>query len=130
MSLSSQPYKRRRPSMVRNFWIYRRLVGLAMLLGLTLWFVLTNNATVTVFFPFGLGSLASTTGMVILLSMLAGSAATALAGTILIALRRPGAFGPAGRSEPDLPDPISGVELPPADYAAKTPDGLANDRWN
>ena len=35
----ASPYKRRRPSLVRNFWVYRRVVGLAMALGLMLWFI-------------------------------------------------------------------------------------------
>src|SRR5580704_1415021 len=67
-------YKRRRPSLVRNFWVYRRLVGLAMVLGLMLWFIWANNAKVTVFFPFGLGTYESRLGLIILLSALVGSA--------------------------------------------------------
>ena len=63
-------YKRRRPSIIRNFWVYRRLIGTAVLLGLMLWFIWANNDQVTVAFPFGLGKLTSTTGVVILLSML------------------------------------------------------------
>src|SRR5262252_1732122 len=69
----ASPYKRRRPSIVRNFWVYRRVVGLAMVLGLMLWFIWANNAPVTVSFPFRLGTLTSTTGLVILLSALVGS---------------------------------------------------------
>ena len=49
-------YKRRRPSIVRNFWVYRRLIGSAVLLGLMLWFIWANDAAVTVAFPFGLGT--------------------------------------------------------------------------
>src|SRR5579871_941850 len=79
----ASPYKRRRPSIVRNFWVYRRLVGLAMVLGLMLWFIWANNAEVTVAFPFGLGTLKSTTGLVILLSALVGSIVTALAMTLV-----------------------------------------------
>ena len=70
-------YKRRRPSIVRNFWVYRRLVALAMVLGLMLWFIWANNAPATVAFPFGLGKFESTIGLVILLSSLVGSVATA-----------------------------------------------------
>ena len=40
------PYKRRRPSIVRNFWVYRRLIALAMVLGLMLWFIWANNEPV------------------------------------------------------------------------------------
>ena len=29
-------YKRRRPSIIRNFWVYRRLIGTAFLLGMIL----------------------------------------------------------------------------------------------
>ena len=65
-------YKRRRPSIIRNFWVYRRLIGTAILLGLMLWFISANDAQVTVAFPFGLGKLNSTIGMVILLSALVG----------------------------------------------------------
>ena len=63
-------YKRRRPSIIRNFWVYRRLIGTAILLGLMLWFIWANHEQVTVAFPFGLGKLTSTTGVVILLSAL------------------------------------------------------------
>ena len=56
-------YKRRRPSIIRNFWVYRRLIGTAILLGLMLWFIWANDAQVTVAFPFGLGKLTSTIGI-------------------------------------------------------------------
>ena len=69
-------YKRRRPSIIRNFWVYRRLIGTAVLLGLMLWFISANHDPVTVAFPFGLGKLTSTTGIVILLSALVGSVTT------------------------------------------------------
>ena len=36
-------YKRRRPSIIRNFWVYRRLIGTAILLGLMLWFIWVNH---------------------------------------------------------------------------------------
>ena len=81
-------YKRRRPSIIRNFWVYRRLIGMAMLLGLMLWFIWANDKPATVAFPFGLGKLESTIGMVILLSALVGSVMTILATTVFFALRR------------------------------------------
>src|SRR4029079_15250116 len=74
----ASPYKGRKPSLVKNFWIYRRLIALAFVLGLMLWFIWANDATVTVAFPFGLGKWTSTTGLVILLSALVGSVVTAL----------------------------------------------------
>ena len=81
-------YKRRRPSIIRNFWVYRRLIGTAILLGLMLWFIWANDEPVTVAFPFGLGKLTSTTGIVILLSALVGSVMTILATTVFFAVRR------------------------------------------
>ena len=81
-------YKRRRPSIIRNFWVYRRLIGTAVLLGLMLWFIWANDEQVTVAFPFGLGKLTSTTGVVILLSALVGSLATILVTTLIFAIRR------------------------------------------
>jgi uncharacterized integral membrane protein len=121
----ASPYKRRKRSLVRNLWVYRRLVALAVVLGLMLWFVLTNNERVTIAFPFGLGNFQSTTGLVILLSAMVGSLATALTMTLIWALRR----ARSDRDEtPERPDrsPIDD-ELPPPDYAAKTGDGLNRD---
>jgi uncharacterized integral membrane protein len=120
-------YKRRRPSILRNFWVYRRLIGTAILLGLMLWFILANNTQVTVRFPFGLGELTSTTGIVILMSALVGSVATSLIWTVVIAVRRV-------RGTPSLQDQPNPTELPedrpPPDYAAKTADGFPNAHWS
>ena len=109
--------------MVRNLWVYRRLVALAVVVGLLLWFVLTNNERVTIAFPFGLGSFQSTTGLVILLSAMVGSFLTAFTLTLIWAIRR---------ARPDLDEPLDRKpprpqgddDLPPPDYAAKTGDGL------
>ena len=120
-------YKRRRPSIIRNFWVYRRLIGTAILLGLTLWFIWANDTTVTVRFPFGLGELTSTTGIVILLSALVGSVLTILATTVIFALRRL-------RNAPTPQDPPNPADLspdrPPPDYAAKTTEGFPNAHWS
>jgi uncharacterized integral membrane protein len=120
-------YKRRRPSILRNFWVYRRLIGTAVLLGLMLWFIWANGDPVTVAFPFGLGKLTSTTGIVILLSALVGSVVTILATTVVFALRRL-------RSNPAPSDPSNPVDpttdRPPSDYAAKTTDGFPNPHWS
>ncbi len=125
-------YKRRRHSLVRNLWVYRRLVALAVVLGLILWFVLTNNERVSIAFPFGLGNFQSTTGLVILLSALVGSLATGLALTIYWAIRTRGRLGgddDAGdlpgvsKPRPDLLD-----DLPPPNYASQTGEGLNRDR--
>src|SRR5271155_6273743 len=86
--MASPYYKRRKRSLIRNLWVYRRLVGLAVVVGLLLWFVLTNNERVTIAFPFGMGSFQSTTGLVILLSAMVGSLVTALTMTLFWALRK------------------------------------------
>src|SRR5262245_32008692 len=96
-------YKRRRPSIIRNFWVYRRLIGQAVLLGLMLWFIWANGDPVTVAFPFGLGKLSSTTGIVILMSALVGSVLTILATTVVFALRRL-------RSTPPPQDPQNPID--------------------
>lgn len=122
----ASPYKRRKPSIVRNFWVYRRLVGLAMVLGLLLWFVWANGAEVVVAFPFGLGTLKSSVGIVILLSALTGSAATALTMTVVYAWRRMHTPGYLSADDEDvsLPD-----DRPPADYAAKASEAPPDTRW-
>lgn len=120
-------YKRRRPSIIRNFWVYRRLIGTAILLGLMLWFIWANGDPVTVAFPFGLGKLSSTTGIVILLSALVGSLLTILATTVVLAIRRlRGSSTP--QDSPNLADPTS--DRPPPDYAAKTTEGFPNPHWS
>jgi uncharacterized integral membrane protein len=120
-------YKRRRPSIIRNFWVYRRLIGTAVLLGLMLWFIWANDAQVTVAFPFGLGKLTSTTGIVILLSALVGSLATVLVTTLIIAMRRLR----SGHAPQDPPNPTDlNADRPPPDYASKTSDGFPNAHWS
>ncbi|GAC1449576.1 MAG: hypothetical protein NVSMB9_33510 [Isosphaeraceae bacterium] len=120
------PYKRRRPSLVRNFWIYRRLVGLAMVLGLILWFIWANRDPVRVAFPFGLGQLNSTLGLVILLSALVGSVATALTATLLYTWRRVQTSGT--RSTDDESDALHD-DRPPLDYAAKASEIPPERNW-
>jgi uncharacterized integral membrane protein len=120
-------YKRRRPSIIRNFWVYRRLIGTAILLGLMLWFISANHDQVTVAFPFGLGKLTSTTGIVILLSAMVGSVATILVTTVIFAIRR------MRRTQTPQDPPMTtevAPERPPADYAAKTTDGFSNAHWS
>ncbi len=123
-------YRRRRRSWIRNLWIYRRIVALAVVLGLILWFVLTNNEQVTIAFPFGLGNLRSTTGLVILLSALVGSLATALVLAVVLAIRRARSEPGAPATDLSKPRPADD-DLPPPDYAAKTGEGLrGGDRWS
>jgi uncharacterized integral membrane protein len=120
-------YKRRRLAIVRNFWVYRRLIGTAVLLGLMLWFIWANDAQVTVAFPFGLGKYTSTTGVVILLSALVGSVATILVTTLIFALKR--IRGPHSAQEQSHPAEQPG-DRPPPDYAAKTTEGFPNAHWS
>jgi uncharacterized integral membrane protein len=120
-------YKRRRPSIIRNFWVYRRLIGTAVLLGLMLWFIWANDAQVTVAFPFGLGTHPGRLGIVILLSALVGSLATVLVTTLIIAMRRLRSV----HAPQDPPNPTDlNADRPPADYAAKTSDGFPNAHWS
>jgi len=119
-------YKRRRPSIIRNFWVYRRLIGTAMLLGLMLWFIWANDAHVTVAFPFRLGTYQSTVGVIILLSALCGSILTFLGMTVFFAIRRmKGHNAPADPAEARDADD----DRPPPDYASKTEDGFSKPGW-
>lgn len=120
-------YKRRRPSIIRNFWIYRRLIGTAMLLGVMLWFIWANHEQVHVAFPFGLGNLTSTTGIVMIMSALVGSLATILVTTLIFAIRRIR----TSQTPHDPPNPTDSVpDRPPPDYAAKTTEGFPNAHWS
>jgi uncharacterized integral membrane protein len=123
----ASPYKRRKPSLIRNFWVYRRVVALAAVLGLILWFVMINNAAVDVYFPFGLGKMSSTSGLMMLLGVGAGSVVTALIFTVFLAirgLRR----DPGARTDGDGHDVIDD-ERPPSDYAARTEEGFPDAPW-
>jgi uncharacterized integral membrane protein len=120
-------YKRFRPSIIRNIWVYRRLIVTAILLGLMLWFIWANGDPVTVAFPFGLGKLSSRTGIVILLSALVGSVLTILATTVVFALRRLKSTPPP--QEPQNPPEVA-ADRPPPDYAAKTTEGFPNAHWS
>jgi uncharacterized integral membrane protein len=124
--MASSYYKRRKRSLVRNLWVYRRLVAVAIVLGLMLWFVLTNNERVTIAFPFGLGDFQSTTGLVILLSAMVGSFVTALTMTLFWAIRRSRVERDEGPASPPGKSPIAD-DLPPPDYAAKTGEGLSRE---
>jgi uncharacterized integral membrane protein len=120
-------YKRRRPSILRNLWIYRGVIITAILLGLMLWFIWANDAKVTVAFPFGLGTLTSSLGIVILLSALVGSLTTILVSTVIIAIRKVRRT----QSSPDQPSPTElPADQPPPDYAAKTTEGFSNAHWS
>ena len=122
--MASPYYKRRKRSWVRNLWVYRRLVALAALLGVILWFILINRDPVTVSFPFSLGQISSTSGVMILLGSAAGSAVTFLAMGLYLTLR-PRA---AGREKEGHDEKIE--DRPPSDYASKTGDGFSDAPWS
>lgn len=121
----TSPYRRRKPSILRNFWVYRRLVLVALVLGLLLWFIWANNEKVTVAFPFRLGQVTSSVGVIILTSALVGAVATLLLTTLYMAIRGRRASRQADTLEKGRPDD----DLPPTDYAAKTGEGLSGSRW-
>jgi uncharacterized integral membrane protein len=120
-------YKRRRPSILRNFWVYRRLIGSAVLLGLILWFVWANDTAVTVAFPFRLGQLSSTVGVVILMSVLVGSLLTFLIMTVVMTMRK--MRRPPEQLEPQSTNAVV-EDRPPPDYAAKTTEGFSGTTWS
>jgi uncharacterized integral membrane protein len=126
-------YKGRRPSIIRSFWVYRRLIGTAILLGLMLWFIWANSDHVTVAFPFGLGKLNSTLGVVMLLTALVSSVATVLVMTVVSTIKRVRrAQTPHDQSMlQDQPSPSNRpTDRPPPDYAAKTMEGFSNADWS
>lgn len=125
----TSPYKRRRPALLRNAWVYRQLIAAAVTLGVMLWFILINNTTVSVAFPFGLGKIESTLGLLILLSAAAGSLFTVLVGGIVLATRK--FRRPGGRTTDDDLDPSAiPDDRPPTDYAAKTTEGFSGTPWS
>jgi uncharacterized integral membrane protein len=74
------------PKMMQNLWIYRRLLALALMLGVALYFVGMNREAVKVTFPF-LGEIDSTSGIVMLASAALGAVACWLVMTFRYALR-------------------------------------------
>ena len=93
-----------------------------------LWFVVINSGTVQVAFPFGLGSLTSTAGIVILLGAMAGSVLTMMALGVLYALRRLKVGPPTSEVEKEAG--VIDDDLPPSDYAAKAPEGFDDAPWS
>jgi uncharacterized integral membrane protein len=123
-------YRRRRPSIIRNFWVYRRLIGSAILMGLMLWFIWANDAAVTVAFPFRLGSYNSSLGIVILLSAMFGSLITLLIMTVVRALKRLRVPQQQSSTPPSRASNYLDEDRPPPDYASKTTEGFSNAPWS
>jgi uncharacterized integral membrane protein len=91
--------------MLRNLWIYRRLLALTLVLGVALSFVFTNREAVKVTFPF-LGEIDSTSGIVMLASAALGAAACWLVMTIRHAFRE----AREQTAEPERPASMTGRE--------------------
>ena len=64
------------PRMIRNLWIYRRVLVLAVLLGIAASFVMSNSEPVKVSFPLVRLEISSTSGLVMLVSAALGAGAT------------------------------------------------------
>jgi uncharacterized integral membrane protein len=119
----------RMPKFLRDLWAARRLVAAAVIIGILLWFIVGNNQPATVYLPFGLGQPSASIGVIVLASALAGSLATVLILTLVLALRR--YRGPA-RAPAVPPEPHKDLidELPPSDYAARTGEGFTDAPWS
>lgn len=105
------------PQMVRNLWIYRRLIALAVIAGLTLGFVWSNRQPIEVRFPL-LGEIHSTTGVVMLVSGGLAAVATWLSITLqrtMHAVRQESVRStePAAPNKPAGSDPPTGADLTP-----------------
>ena len=126
------PYKRRRSAgLVRNLWVYRRLVLAAFLAGLLLWFILVNNQAVEVRFPFGFGPMKTSLGMAILLSAMVGSVVTLLVATIVMTMRRfRRGSGRDADHDADSDPAALPEDRPPSDYAAKAKEGFPDSEWS
>ncbi len=122
------PYKRRRPALASRVWAYRHVLVAALVLGVLGWFCWANRASATVMLPFGLGKIESTLGIVILLSGLFGSLATALVFGVILAFRKLRS-GPSSADEEEGPSPLAD-DRPPADYASKIGEGRSADAWS
>lgn len=128
----STPYRRRRPALLRNFWAYRYLIVVGLIVGVLGWFCWSNGETVTVRLPFGLGTMQNPLGVVILLSALVGAVTAALAMGVFLAIRRLGST----REKADAEDAGNSAsvrdpeERPPTDYASKTGEGFSDAPWS
>lgn len=125
---SPSPYKRRRPLILQRIWISRYLIASAFVLGVALWFMFSNRAEVSVAFPFGLGTITSKLGIVILLSFIAGGLTTALGMTVFFAVRK--LKGDPFQIDDDRPKTTLTDDRPPTDYGAKTTEGFPDPPWS
>ena len=73
---------------LRTLWMAKKLIAAAVVLGILLWFVLTNNQQVTLYFPFKIGNAKASIGVVVLVSAGIGALITGLLGTFFWAWHR------------------------------------------
>jgi uncharacterized integral membrane protein len=107
------------PQMIRNLWIYRRVIALAVLLGVIGGFVWANKDPLEVRFPL-LGKIQSSAGVVMLVSVALGAAGTWL----VMMIRRTLQSAHEARGEPAhrvAPDP------PPSPPATEPPRETTDD---
>ena len=122
------PYKRRRPSLVKNFWVYRRLIVMAMVLGLLLWFIWVNNAARDGLVPLQAGEPDEHDGPGDLAERAwSGRSRRRLTMTMVLALRRRRG-GAGGRDDDEDRPPAIPEDRPPPDYAAKATEGFPDAR--
>jgi len=122
------PYKRRRPALLPRVWAYRYVLAATVVLGVIGWFCWSNSAAVTVALPFGLGRIEQSLGVVILLSAMVGSLATALVFGVILALLKLRS-GPMPADEEEGASHL-GDDRPPSDYASKTGEGFQGAPWS
>ena len=121
----TSPYKRRRPMLIRTAWEHRKLIALAIVLGVMLWFIASNWEKVTITLPFWLGTFETRSAVAILLGALAGSIVTALTIAVVWTTRR----RKSAPEEEEKPTTALSDELPPPDYASKAKEGFPGAPW-
>lgn len=146
MSISTSRYTRKRPSVVRTLWTNRHLLVAFFMIVTLVWFMIVNDVEVAVSFPLGLGGVTATSGMLVLGSFLSGAVTGVLAFAGILAWRKLRGGDSRGTAEDEAPtlkeksrDDFGSSrrsadreeeDLPPPDYAAKTPEGFSSARWN
>jgi uncharacterized integral membrane protein len=113
--------------LIQTAWHHRKLVVLAVAVGVLLWFIVANRTEVVVVLPFWLGSFETRSGLAMLFGALAGAIVTLLAIGATWTIRR-AREAPEARPLTEKP-PWVDDELPPPDYAARTPEGFSDTGW-
>ena len=108
------------PQMIRNLWIYRRVLLLAVLLGLVASFVWSNRKPIEVSFLIFTISDASA-GVVMLVSAALGAGATWLVLTFRYAVQSAREQKGSSGQQPEKP-PQEGQEVPPVTNQKEVPE--------